>query len=124
LRRIMWQYTDRRVADVGLRMMRGENQADAGSLPRALAAGLGTGAALGLLAAVLSAPLRRWAGVGDRALVNGASTVGLAVGFWLLGGLLYWLLASRVRRPLAWLAGAALLVGALAVLAVYAGVGP
>ena len=124
LRRIVYLYTDDRLADVGIGAMQDKIQADSTSLAGALAAGLATGAATGLVAALLSAPLRRWAGVGDRALINGASAVGLAIGFWLVGGLFYWLTASRVRRPLAWLAGAVVIVGLLAALAIYAGAGP
>jgi polyisoprenoid-binding protein YceI len=104
--------------------MKSNNTASRGDLLRALAAGLATGAATGLLAAVLSAPLRRWAGVGDRALINGASAVGLAIGFWLLGGLLYWAIAPRTRRPALWLAGAVAALGLLAVIVIYAGAGP
>jgi polyisoprenoid-binding protein YceI len=104
--------------------MRGTNQADRTGLAGSLAAGLATGAATGLIAAILSAPLRRWAGVGDRALVNGASMVGLSIGFWLAGGLFFWLIASRTHRPLRWLTFAAIIVGALTALAIYTGAGP
>lgn len=104
--------------------MRGEQRTERVDLLRALAAGLAAGAATGLVAALLSAPLRRWAGVGDRALINGASTVGLAIGFWLLGGLFYWAIAPRVRRPWAWLTGAAIVVGLIAIVLIYAGAGP
>jgi len=99
-------------------------QAEQVSLGRALAAGLGAGATTGLVAAVLSAPLRRLAGVGDRALINGASTVGLALGFWLLGGVLYWAIAGRVRRPALIVGIVAAIIGVLVAIAIYADAGP
>ncbi len=62
-----------------------------------LLAGLLTGATIGLIAAVLSAPLRRLAGVGDRALVNGVTIVAGALVLWLLLGGLYAALRSEPR---------------------------
>jgi polyisoprenoid-binding protein YceI len=94
------------------------------TLGRALAAGLGAGATTGLLAAVLSAPLRRLAGVSDRALINGASAVGLAIGFWLLGSVLYWAIAGRARRPALIVGVVAAIIGVLVAAAIYADAGP
>ncbi len=91
---------------------------------RALGAGLATGAIVAFVAVLLTPLLRRLAGVTDRDLINGASVVGLTVALWLLGGLLFWVLAPRMRRPEAAVGAAAIVVGVLAAVIVFGNIGP
>lgn len=84
------------------------------ALPRAIGVGLLSGAVIGLLAALLSVPLRRLAGVTDRALINGLSVIGGALLLWLAGGLFYGLAARRGGRAAAWLVEAMVAVAVVA----------
>jgi len=78
--------------------------------------GLLTGAAVGLIGALATAPLRRLADVSDRAVVNGVSVAGGAIVLWLLlGGLHAALRANPSLARRAVLTGAAVvaIVGAV-----------
>ena len=97
------------------------SRAMAGGLPRAIGLGLLSGAVIGLLAALLSVPLRRLAGVTDRAVVNGLSVIGGALLLWLAGGVLYGLAARRGVRAATWLFAA---MAAVALVAVVVFLGP
>jgi polyisoprenoid-binding protein YceI len=93
-------------------------------LGHALAAGLATGAMIGFVAVVLTPLLRRLGGVADRDLINGASVVLLSIALWLLAGLLFWALASRVSRPRAGAIAGAVIAGILATIVIYGNIGP
>ncbi len=83
------------------------------ALTRALGAGLVAGGAIGIVGTLICVPLRRWAGVTDRAVINGYTIAGGALVLWLLGGLLYGALARRGGRAAIWLLSAALVVAVL-----------
>jgi len=87
---------------------------------RALAAGFLAGCITGLVATAVSVPLRRFAGVTDRSLINGLSLTGGAILLWTCGGLLYGGVARVSRRPWLWLLLAMALVAALGFGAIYA----
>ncbi|HLZ68847.1 MAG TPA: YceI family protein [Dehalococcoidia bacterium] len=89
-------------------------------LPRALAAGLVAGGVIGVIGTLICVPLRRWAGVTDRAVINGYTIAGGSLALWLLGGLLYGALARRGGRAAAWLLSAALAIAILGTI-VFAG---
>ncbi len=89
-------------------------------LARALGAGLVAGGVIGVVGTLICVPLRRWAGVSDRAVINGYTIAGGALVLWLLGGLLYGWLARRGGRAAVWVVSAALLV-AVAGIIVFAG---
>src|SRR5579885_3678095 len=89
-------------------------------LARALGAGLVAGGVIGVLGTLICVPLRRWAGVTDRAVINGYTIAGGALIRWLLGGLLYGWLARRGGRAAVWVVSAALAVTVIGIV-VFAG---
>lgn len=89
-------------------------------LARALGAGLVAGGVIGVLGTLICVPLRRWAGVSDRAVINGYTIAGGALVLWLLGGLLYGWLARRGGRAAVCLVSAALGVTVIGIV-VFAG---
>ncbi len=91
---------------------------------RGLVAGLLTGALIGIVAALLSVPLRRLAGVTDRSLVNGLSITSGAIVLWLIGGLVYVALTRRAHSPMMVLLALSLLCGVVISAFIYGEKGP
>src|SRR5438270_2551779 len=73
-------------------------------------AGLLTGGAVGLTGAIASAPLRRLAGVSDRSLINGYFIVIGSLLLWVLLGVLYAALRSKIDAALRVTIAAAVIV--------------
>lgn len=84
-----------------------------------LLAGLLTGAAVGLIGAIASAPLRRLADVSDRAVVNGVSVAGGAIVLWLLLGALHAALRTNPVGARQAVGSAALIVAVIGTVLLY-----